>query len=102
MKLVPIVLSLAVVGCSTTNPPAPLVDGLAHSIAPRPMAPININCDWSGKMAADLERIIQNPQLYNSVWDPTFNEIAGTRTAQQRLSSAKTVLWTVRTRCPGF
>ena len=93
MKFLPV--AVAVVAGWTT---------LCHSdvIAPRPFAPVTVDCGYSAQMAGDLERIIANPAQVNPTWDPILSGILGTATAQQRRNTAKTVLWTVRTRCPGF
>jgi hypothetical protein len=70
--------------------------------APRPMAPLAVDCGYSAQMAGDLESIIQQPANKNDMWDTTLARVNGIATPQQRLTSAKTVLWTVRSQCPGF
>ena len=67
-----------------------------------PIAPININCSKSVQMSAELEHIIRNPNSNIGNWDRVFASLSGHQSAQQRISSAKTVLWTIRTRCPGY
>ena len=67
-----------------------------------PIAPININCSQSAQMSAELENIIRNPHSNIGNWDRVFASLSGHQTAQQRISSAKNVLWTIRTRCPGY
>jgi hypothetical protein len=67
-----------------------------------PIAPIAIDCRYATSMSAELERIISNPSVSYTIWDRTFANLSGHQTAQQRISSAKTVLWTIRLKCPGF
>ena len=70
--------------------------------APRPMAPLAVDCRYSAQMAGDLEAILSRPSDKNELWDATLARVNGTATPQQRYTSAKTVLWTVRSQCPGF
>jgi hypothetical protein len=67
-----------------------------------PIAPITINCPQATQMSAELEYIIQNPNSNIGNWTRVFASLSGHQTAQQRISSAKNVLWTIRTRCPGY
>lgn len=83
----------SMVGCATAQLPAE---------APRPMAPLAVDCRYSAQMAGDLESIIAQPANKNEMWDATLNRVNGTATPHQRQTSAKTVLWTVRSQCPGF
>ena len=75
-----------------------------------PIVPVRVVCSQAAQSSAELENIIRNPNLMvigawgrNSVpdWNSTFSNLYGNQTAEQRISSAKTVLWTIRTRCPG-
>lgn len=91
MKRILIVLAvISIVGCAS----APQSNN--------PIAPINVNCSQSVKMSAELEHIIRNPNANIGNWDRVFASLSGHQSAQQRISSAKTVLWTIRTRCPGY
>ena len=67
-----------------------------------PIAPISVDCRYSAPMATDLEKIIADPSNSTRQWDKLFATIAGSQTDQQRISSAKVVLWSIRTNCPGF
>ena len=67
-----------------------------------PIAPISVDCRYAAPMSADLEKIIADPSNSTRQWDKLFATIAGSQTDQQRISSAKVVLWSIRTNCPGF
>lgn len=81
----------SIVGCAT-----------APQSVNNPIAPITINCPQATQMSNELEHIIRNPNSNIGNWTRVFATLSGHQTAQQRISSAKTVLWTIRTRCPGF
>jgi len=67
-----------------------------------PIAPVSVDCRYAAAMSMDLEKIIANPSNSTRQWDNLFATIAGSQTNQQRISSAKVVLWSIRTNCPGF
>jgi len=67
-----------------------------------PIAPVSVDCRYAAAMSTDLEKIIANPSNSTRQWDNLFATIAGSQTNQQRISSAKVVLWSIRTNCPGF
>jgi hypothetical protein len=67
-----------------------------------PIAPISVDCRYAAAMSIDLEKIIANPSNSTRQWDQLFATIAGSQTNQQRISSAKAILWSIRTNCPGF
>lgn len=67
-----------------------------------PIAPVSVDCRYAAAMSIDLEKIIANPSNSTKQWDNLFATIAGSQTNQQRISSAKVVLWSIRTNCPGF
>lgn len=67
-----------------------------------PIAPVSVDCRYAAAMSSDLEKIIANPSNSTRQWDNLFATIAGSQTNQQRISSAKVVLWSIRTNCPGF
>ena len=67
-----------------------------------PIAPVSVDCRYAAAMSTDLEKIIANPSNSTRQWDNLFATIAGSQTNQQRISSAKVVLWSIRTHCPGF
>jgi hypothetical protein len=63
---------------------------------------MHVDCRYGSMMTADLERIIANPQYEYPVWRRAFSDLAGHATPDQRVASAKAVLWTIRTQCKGF
>ena len=67
-----------------------------------PIAPVSVDCRYAAAMSIDLEKIIANPSNSTRQWDNLFATIAGSQTNQQRISSAKVVLWSIRTNCQGF
>lgn len=67
-----------------------------------PITPMTIDCRHAAAMSRDLEIIIANPSKSNRTWDELFATVAGNQTDQQRIQSAKTVLWTIRTQCVGY
>ena len=67
-----------------------------------PIAPVSVDCRYAAAMSTDLEKIIANPSNSTRQWDNLFATIAGSQTNQQRITSAKVVLWSIRTNCPGF
>ena len=67
-----------------------------------PMSPVSIDCRYATHMTIDLERIIKDPSNSNSSWDRLFASVAGSQTDHQRVSSAKVILWTIRTQCVGY
>ncbi len=87
-----LLLSMSLVGC--TSVPAP-------QATTNPISPIHVNCYYSMALSAELAQIIDNPNTMSSKWEHTFSKLSGYSTAQQKVSSAKSVLWTIRTRCPG-
>lgn len=85
-------LSLTLVGCASAPP---------TQITTNPISPVHVNCFYSAQMSAELEGIIANPANMSDRWEPSFSKLSGSTTIQQRVASAKTVLWSIRTRCPG-
>ena len=73
--------------------------GSASALAIQPMA---VDCAQAASMSQELEAIIAEPGKRNATWDPTLSWVGGINSAQQRLASAKTVLWNIRTQCRGF
>jgi hypothetical protein len=67
-----------------------------------PITPITIDCKYAALMSRDLEQIIAKPSISNRQWDALFATVSGNQTDQQRLQSAKVVLWTIRTQCVGY
>jgi type IV pilus biogenesis protein CpaD/CtpE len=91
MKRILSVLAIAnIVGCASAPPPS------------NPIAKLSINCPQATQMSTELDYIIRNPNSNIGNWGATFASLNGFQTTEQRISSAKTVLWTIRTRCPGF
>ena len=66
------------------------------------LSQMHVDCRYGSMMSADLERIIKNPQYEYPVWRRAFGDLAGHATLEQRVASAKAVLWTIRTQCKGF
>jgi hypothetical protein len=73
-----------------------------NAVASLPITPITIDCKYAAVMSRDLEKIIANPSITNRQWDNLFATVSGNQTDQQRLQSAKVVLWTIRTQCVGY
>jgi hypothetical protein len=67
-----------------------------------PISPISVDCRYAAPMSIDLEKIITNPSKSTKQWDNLFATISGNQTDKQRIQSAKVVLWSIRTNCPGF
>lgn len=78
-------------GCASNSQP----------VASNPMHPIHLNCNNAHQYSADLQQVISNPNVSSGYWNNAFDKLSGRETHQQRIASAKTVLWTIRTRCPG-
>ncbi len=68
----------------------------------QPISPVQVNCAWAGKMSSDLTRVIEYPNVDYPLWRASFANLSGYQTAQQRTSSAKTILWSIRTNCRGY
>lgn len=66
-----------------------------------PISQIKIDCRQAVPMSADLQTIILNPNIDIKRWAGLFAGLSGYSTPDQKVSSAKTVLWTIRTSCPG-
>ena len=85
--------TLVLSGCASTT--------VQPTVASNPISQIQVHCGYSTQMSQELQSIIDNPNNYSSRWDHTFSKLSGSNTPQARVASAKTVLWTIRTRCPG-
>jgi len=83
--------AIGIMGCASTAPPLN-----------NPIVPVKIVCSQSAQMSSELEHIIRNPNSNIGNWVSNFARLSGYQTAEQRTSSAKTVLWTIRTQCPGY
>lgn len=68
----------------------------------QPISPVQVHCAWAGRMSHDLEKVIQYPNAEYLEWRQSFASLSGYSTAQQRVSSAKTILWSIRTNCRGY
>jgi len=88
-----LVLCGLLTGCATSS---------SVTTAEQPINKIHINCAYAGKMSHDLEQIIRNPGIEYPEWRTSFAGLSGYQTSQQRLSSAKTILWSIRTNCRGY
>lgn len=81
------------------------LSALAQTSAPSSalaIQPMTIDCAQAASMSQELENIIAQPSKSNATWDSTLSWVGGIKSAQQRLASAKTVLWNIRTQCRGF
>lgn len=67
-----------------------------------PISPITVDCRYAIPMSNDLSKIIADPSNSNRAWDKLFATVLGSQTDQQRIQSAKVILWTIRTQCAGF
>jgi hypothetical protein len=86
---------ISLVGCaSNTVQPTP------NTI--NPISKVTIDCRYSTAMSLDLQNIILNPNLDTRDWNRTFAGISGYLTTDQKVASAKAVLWNIRTQCPGY
>jgi hypothetical protein len=93
-KIFGILTLISLVGCASA--PSQI------SASANPLSPLNVNCSYAYKTIPELQTIIDRPNSdLAKNWTVVFSRIYGNETAQQRQSSAKTVLWTIRTRCPG-
>ena len=92
-KILGILTIISLTGCASTS---------NQYVEVNPLTPINVDCRYAKEMATDLQRIVDNPNSTSIHWSGTFSGIYGNQTASQRQASAKTVLWTIRTRCPGY
>lgn len=87
-----VLLPIALLGCATDAP--------YHQN--NPIVHVRVVCSQAAQSSAELEHIIRNPNfMMLGNWTRTFSTLSGYQTAQQRILSAKTVLWTIRSRCPG-
>jgi hypothetical protein len=94
-KLVlPVVIVLS--GCASTVQPTQSYSNV------NAIQKVTLDCRFAGRMSQDLQFIISNPNEDAKNWAQTFNTISGSSTPQQRITSAKTVLWNIRTQCQGF
>ena len=77
---------------------------LSSSLAAQtlPISPISVDCRYAAPMSQDLEKIIAKPSSASRQWNNLFATVAGNQTDQQRISSAKAILWSIRTNCLGF
>lgn len=89
-KAIVLVMLAGLVGCSTANTSAHAQNA--------PMLPLMINCSSVAKAIPQLEYAIANPNE-SSPLDPTFTKLVGMQSSNQRQASAKTVLWSIRTKC---
>lgn len=94
MKLaIPFALLLS--GCATTytssSVPGPMTSD--------PLRPVYVDCSRAVSTINEMEAISAYPDKSNTYWDTVFATLNGNKTAQQRYSSARTVLWSVRTQC---
>lgn len=91
-----LLLPMLLVGCASTVQPTQSYNNT------NPIQRVSVDCRYSARMSQDLQHIINNPGEDAKNWTSTFNTISGSSTAQQRVASAKTVLWNIRTQCQGF
>jgi hypothetical protein len=93
-SLAVIILTVAASGSFATTVPSQGTNSIQ---------PIYVDCRHSTTLSRELEEIVADPQqTRNRRWWATFSAIEGSQTPEQRLKSAKAVLWTIRTQCHGF
>lgn len=90
-------LTIALLACGTAAAQTPTNGASAMGLQP-----ITMDCAQAASMSQELEAIIANPAKKHAAWDPTLTWVGGVLTPQQRQSSAKTVLWNIRTQCRTF
>jgi hypothetical protein len=88
-----IVLAVTVSGCFATVP---------NQQGTNAIQPIYVDCRHGVTLSRELEEIVADLQQNPRRWQNTFAAIEGSQTPEQRLKSAKAVLWTIRTQCQGF
>lgn len=94
-SLAAILLAVTVSGCAASVPQS--------GQGTNAIQPIYVDCRHSVTMSRELEDIVANPQqTQHRRWWATFAAIEGSNTPEQRLKSAKAVLWTIRAQCHGF
>lgn len=91
MKYLVIAGSVLLGACSTFDAPV-------ASSAPG-LQPVAVDCAHASRMMGELEAIAAEPAKSNATWDSTLGWVGGVQNPQQRLASAKTMLWTIRTQC---
>jgi PBP1b-binding outer membrane lipoprotein LpoB len=103
-SVIVLVLAAILAGCaSAPRQPAPVrTIGKEINRGGNPIQPINVDCRVASALSKELQEIINQPTYYSDRWASVFNAIEGADTHEQRVKSAKAVLWTVRTRCRGF
>jgi hypothetical protein len=97
-QILAMAVCVGLVGCASNTPPIP-AGSTSNS---QSMVPVAVDCRYATRMSAELEYIIANPAVPSAIWDRTLQWVGGIENTTQRRSSAKTVLWSIRTNCPGF
>ena len=92
--------AIILAGCASQQPQ--YTRYVAQSSPNQPIRSIGVDCRYAPNYYGELESIIANPLKSDTMWEETFATVHGTNTPQQRMASAKTVLWSVRTQCPGY
>ena len=96
MRLLSIALAILLSGCASK------ASTIVYSASQNPIQPIYVDCTYASFISAELETIIANPYQNNPRWALKFSAVAGNDTPEQRMKSAKAILWSIRTNCPGF
>ncbi len=96
MYKIALVAVLVLSGCASTVQPTQSYGNV------NPIQKVTVDCRFASRMSQDLQFIINNPGEDPKNWTQTFNTISGSTTHQQRIASAKTVLWNIRTQCQGY
>jgi len=72
------------------------------STVEQPIQQVRVNCAKAGQISNEMMRVIENPNVSVLEWESSFAALSGHQTAPQRVSSAKTILWSIRTNCRGY
>lgn len=94
MKLA-VLLALLLSGCANTYQ----ASGVPGPMTSDPLRPVYVDCSSAVSTVNEMETISAYPDKPNAYWDTVFATLNGNKTAKQRHSSARTVLWSVRTQC---
>jgi hypothetical protein len=103
-NVIVLILAAILAGCASAPQKLAPIRTIGKEInrGGNPIQPINVDCRLASALSKELQEIIDQPTHYSDRWASVFNAIEGADTHEQRVKSAKAVLWTVRTRCRGF
>ena len=95
MKWTILLAPILITGCATNT----TLSGVPTPMTGNPLRPVYVDCARAVATINEMESVISNTRNPNPYWDQIFATLNGNQTTQQRHSSAKTVLWSVRTQC---